>query len=259
MARYFLELAYNGASYCGWQIQPNAPSVQQSLQEALSKLLREEISVMGAGRTDTGVHAAYYVAHFDAQIEEIDQDKVYHLNAILPRDIVVYSAQRVADDTHARFSATERGYRYYISKRKSPFAGNLSMLYQRELDIAKMNHSAQELLKVSDFTSFAKLHSDNKTNICDVREAEWSENENFYIFAIRADRFLRNMVRSVVGTLVDVGRGKITHEQFMSAIEGKSRQLTGSSAPAHGLYLTDIVYDAQLFTPKFRSNELLRM
>lgn len=259
MSRFFLELAYNGGAYNGWQIQPNAPSVQQTLEQALSRLSRQEISIVGAGRTDTGVHAAYYVAHFDAENLSADSHWLYHLNAMLPKDIAVYSVAEVSDDLHARFGAKEREYKYFVAKQKSPFATGLSMRPIAAPDLEAMNRAAAYLLEVEDFTSFAKLHTDNKTNICHIVDARWVENDNFYIFVIRADRFLRNMVRSVVGTLLDVGRGKVTLDGFKEIVARQDRCAAGSSAPAQGLYLTDVVYDSSLFEAKYRDRPVIEM
>lgn len=211
---------------------------------------------MGAGRTDTGVHAAYYVAHFDAGCIEVNGHLLYHLNAILPKDIAVYSWQRVSDDLHARFSARERAYRYYVLKHKSPFFHTLASRQVSSPDLAAMNRAAAHLLEVSDFTSFAKLHTDNKTNICDVVHTRWSESSDFYVFEIRANRFLRNMVRSIVGTLLDVGRGKLTYDDFVRIVSEQKRSSAGSSAPACGLYLTDVVYDSELFSPQYRASDM---
>jgi tRNA pseudouridine38-40 synthase len=243
--RYFLELAYNGSHYNGWQRQSSSPTIQQTVEEALSQYLREPIEVTGAGRTDTGVHAAYYVAHFDSEKHLIDSDDfVYHVNSILPRDIAIRRVTPVAADAHARFDATSREYTYYIVPFKDPFRRDTSWQYFVPLDIEAMNRAAEWLLRFSDFTSFAKLNSANKTNICQVTEAQWERgSDGTLIFRIRADRFLRNMVRAIVGTLVDVGRGKISPERFGEIIEVRDLSLSSGSAPASGLFLTDITYN----------------
>lgn len=240
--RYFLELSYNGTNYCGWQRQTDAPSVQQTLEEALSLFLREDTEVTGAGRTDTGVHAAHYVAHFDsARTPDEMQTLVYHVNAILPADIALKSIRQVADDAHARYDAAEREYTYYILPFKDPFRRDTSWQYFVPLDIGAMNEAAAWLLRYDDFTSFAKLNSNNKTNICRVVSAEWTRGaDGELVFRIRADRFLRNMVRAIVGTLVDVGRGKITPTRFREIIEARDLSLSSGGAPARGLFLTDI-------------------
>ncbi len=245
--RYFLELSYNGSNYCGWQRQSDAPSVQQTLEEALSLFLRRDIEVIGAGRTDTGVHAAYYVAHFDADTELTDgKDLVYHLNSMLPGDIALKSVTPVADDAHARFDALEREYTYYILQYKDPFRRNTAWQYFVPLDVDAMNAAAGWLLQYDDFTSFAKLNSNNKTNICRVSSAHWRRGDKGeLVFTIRADRFLRNMVRAIVGTLVDVGRGKITPDDFRRIIEARDLSLSSGGAPAQGLFLTDIKYTSK--------------
>ncbi len=244
--RYFLELSYNGSNYCGWQRQPGAATVQQTLEEVLSLFLGENIEVTGAGRTDTGVHAAYYVAHFDADMKLPDgRDAVYHLNSMLPGDIALRSLTPVADDAHARFDALEREYTYYILPCKDPFRRDTAWQYFVPLDLGAMNRAAEHLLHCDDFTSFAKLNSNNKTNICRVMSARWRRDEGVdgeQVFTIRADRFLRNMVRAIVGTLVDVGRGKITTERFRQIVEARDLSLSSGGAPAHGLFLTDIKY-----------------
>ena len=262
--RYFLELSYNGTRYCGWQRQVDAPSVQQTLEEALSKLLRENIEVTGAGRTDTGVHAAYYVAHFDVGKAIGDEkDFLYHAGSILPPDIALKSIAQMADDAHARYDAVEREYSYYILPFKDPFRTATAWQYTVPLDVDAMNEAAAYLLAATDFTTFAKLGGGNKTNICRVTEAEWKVEEGCklpslrrrgggeadgvvgeqtLVFRIRADRFLRNMVRAIVGTLVDVGRGKITPERFAEILAARDLSLSSGGAPAQGLFLTDIKY-----------------
>lgn len=242
--RYFAELSYKGSAYCGWQRQPNAPSVQQTIEEALSTILRESVEVVGAGRTDTGVHAAFYVAHFDTTKEIADTDSfVYHLNALLPEDVAFGRIYVVADDAHARFDATEREYRYYVERRKNPFTRATSWQLTTPLDVEAMNRAAQVLLQTDDFTTFAKLGSNNTNNICHIFRAEWVEIEcGMVVFIFRANRFLRNMVRAVVGTLVDVGRGKITPEEFADIVASRDLSRSSSSAPAGGLFLTDVKY-----------------
>jgi len=247
--RFFLTLSYKGTAYHGWQIQPNAFSVQQALQDALSMLLRENIEVVGAGRTDTGVHAAYYVAHFDTESEKLlDKDHFcYHLNAILPKDIAVSAIQAVRDNAHARFDATLREYKYYVTQAKNPFQTDIAYHYPMHLDIERMNEAANALKDYTDFESFCKLHADNKTTICHIKESVWSKKDNMLVYTVSADRFLRNMVRAMVGTLIDVGRGKINVDQFRQIIEAKDRCAAGTSAPAHGLFLTDVQYSEELF------------
>ncbi|MFI3277738.1 MAG: tRNA pseudouridine(38-40) synthase TruA [Rikenellaceae bacterium] len=242
--RYFIELRYKGTNYCGWQRQNNDITIQGCIEDALSKLLRSKIEITGAGRTDAGVHASHYVAHFDHTNEAIDcQQLCYKLNVILPPDIAIKSVYPVDTELHARFSATMREYTYIIEPQKNPFSRELSWQYYVTLDIENMNRAADYLLKHNDFTSFAKLNSNNKTNICDVSYAEWHTSpKGELIFTIRADRFLRNMIRAIVGTLVDVGRGKYTHEDFNDIILSCDLSRASGSAPAQGLFLSDIKY-----------------
>lgn len=242
--RYFIQLSYKGTAYCGWQRQPNARSVQQTIEEALSTLMHEQIEIVGAGRTDTGVHAAFYVAHFDCAAPIADTDKLaYHLNAILPGDIACRSIYLVSDNAHARFDAVEREYRYYIQTHKDPFSRESAWQITTPLDIDAMNEAARVLLATEDFTSFAKLGSNNTTNICHIYRAEWVQIEcGMVVFIFRANRFLRNMVRAVVGTLVDVGRGKLTPAEFADIVASRDLSRSSSSAPATGLFLTDVKY-----------------
>ena len=248
--RYFIELAYKGTAYNGWQRQPNAPSVQQSLEEALSRRLGRATEVVGAGRTDTGVHAAFYIAHFDTVREIADTaDFCYHLNSMLPGDIAISRIYRVAYDAHARFDATEREYHYHILLGKEPFRRETTWQYFGTLDVEAMNDAASMLIEFSDFTSFAKLNSNNKTNICRIMRAEWSvRDDGVLCFTIRADRFLRNMVRSIVGTLVDVGRGRYTVADFVDIVAARDLSRSSAGAPAQGLFLSDVVYPSELFS-----------
>ena len=247
--RYFAELSYKGTAYCGWQRQPNAPSVQQTIEEALSTLLRENVEVVGAGRTDTGVHAAFYVAHFDTSKPIANPESfAYHLNALLPEDVAFKRIYAVGGEAHARFDALEREYRYYIEPRKNPFTRATSWQLTTPLNVEAMNRAAQVLLSTEDFTTFAKLGSNNTNNICHIYRAEWVEIEcGMLVFIFRANRFLRNMVRAVVGTLVDVGRGKITPEEFADIVASRDLSRSSSSAPATGLFLTDVAYDEKIF------------
>lgn len=241
--RYFLQLSYKGTNYHGWQIQPNAISVQEVIADALSKILREKIAVVGAGRTDTGVHASFFILHFNAENPIPEKlDIVYKLNSFLPHDIAVQKVWKVSDDLHARFSATSRTYRYFISTEKNVFGHETSFKYLKPLDVAKMNEAAKTLFDYEDFTSFSRLHTDVKTNNCKIMQAEWTMEEKQLVFVVKADRFLRNMVRAIVGTLLEVGKGKLTVEQFREIIEMKDRGAAGASAPAQGLFLVDIEY-----------------
>lgn len=243
MQRYFLQLSYKGTNYHGWQVQPNAISVQEVIEDALSKILREEISVVGAGRTDTGVHAKNYILHFDLEKSYPEKlDLVYKLNSFLPSDIAVHKVWMVHNEAHARFDAISRTYHYFISREKDPFSTDVSYKYLKSLDVAKMNEAAAKLFDYTDFTSFSRLHTDVKTNNCKIMQAEWIEKNNELVFVVKADRFLRNMVRAIVGTLLEVGQGKLSIEQFCEIIERKDRGAAGASAPAQGLFLVDITY-----------------
>ncbi len=252
--RYFIELSYDGAAYCGWQRQPDAATVQQTLERGLSTLLRESIEVVGAGRTDTGVNASYYVAHFDVEGDIKDcAHLVYKLNLILPHDIAVKRVREVTSEAHARFDAVEREYTYYISQRKNPFRRYSAWQYYVPLDVERMNEAAATLLEYDDFTSFAKLNSNNKTNICRVVRAEWRRaewDEDLLIFTIRADRFLRNMIRAIVGTLVDVGRGRYTVEEFREILHSRDLSRSSAGAPAVGLFLSDVEYSEDVYIEK---------
>lgn len=244
MPRYFIDLAYRGLPFHGWQIQPGEVTVQQTVEEALGKLMRVPTAVTGAGRTDAGVNARRMIAHFDAAEPIADTAAVVRgLNAMCGRDIAVRSIKPVHADAHARFDATSRTYHYYATLRKSPFFHTLSWQASRGLDYEAMNRAARTLLSVSDFASFAKLHSDAKTTICRVTEAEWRPvGTEGMVFVITADRFLRNMVRAVVGTLVDVGRGKLSVDDFSRIIEARDRCAAGTSMPPQALYLWDVKY-----------------
>lgn len=245
MFRYFLQLSYKGTRYFGWQIQPNAVSVQEVLEKTLSTVLRESVAVVGAGRTDTGVHALFYILHFDVLNEITEPDKlVFHLNRFLPADIAIQKIWKVDNEMHARFSAVSRTYKYFISTEKNPFTTETSFLYTGFLDVDKMNEAARILFYYNDFTSFSKLHTDVKTNNCKIYEAAWKQEDRQLIFTIKADRFLRNMVRAIVGTLLEVGKGKITIDDFKKIIEAKDRGAAGTSVPAQGLFLVDIEYNA---------------
>ncbi|MCI7777133.1 MAG: tRNA pseudouridine(38-40) synthase TruA [Bacteroidaceae bacterium] len=251
--RYFIQLSYDGTGYHGWQVQPNGVSVQEVLQKALSTLLRQPTEVTGAGRTDAGVHASMMVAHFDwpaahegEGCEEAPLDctqLTYKLNRLLPPDVAVQAVRPVGPEMHARFSATRRTYHYYIHTRKDPFLRGYSWQVNVPLDFALMNEAAQVLLEYSDFTSFSKTGTDVKTNICQLTEARWEQlKPGEWRFTVSANRFLRNMVRAIVGTLVEVGRHRMTISQMRHAIEAKDRQRAGESVPGHALYLTNIEY-----------------
>ncbi len=244
--RYFINLSYRGAPYHGWQVQPGDVSVQQVIEEALTTLLRRTTPIVGAGRTDAGVNARCMIAHFDTEVPLTEQQIVglqRSLSALCRPDITINSIIAVHDDAHARFDATNRTYRYFIHTADDPFIYPLSWKAPANLDFEAMNRAGQMMLGRRDFTSFSKLHTDVKTNICDLRKAEWVKiDDTRYYFEISADRFLRNMVRAIVGTLVDVGRHKITPEQVMQIIEKKDRCAAGTSMPAHPLFLWDVNY-----------------
>lgn len=250
--RYFLEMRYDGAAYCGWQRQPDQPTVQQTLERALATLLREKVEATGAGRTDTGVNASYYVAHFDCAAPIADPERtIFKLNFLLPADIAVLSLTPVAEGAHARFDAREREYRYFIEPRKNPFTRGAAWQYYVPLDVERMNRAAEILRQTDDFTSFAKLNSNNRTNLCRVTHARWTVDERGVLrFTIRADRFLRNMVRSVVGTLVDAGRGRYSTDDFREIVLARDLSRSSAGAPAQGLFLSDIRYPEALFTRK---------
>lgn len=251
MQRYFLFFSYDGTAYHGWQIQPNGISVQETLMKAVRILLRKpDVQVTGAGRTDTGVHAHMMAAHFDAE-NEVDVSWLKEkLNSILPKDIAVSKVSPVTERAHARFDALSRTYYYYVHTSKSPFLRNYSLHLVGHIlpDFRQMNEAAAILPEYTDFTSFSKLHTDAKTNLCNVSKAEWVQlNDTEWRFEITANRFLRNMVRAVVGTLFDVGYGRLDLDGFRRVIEGKDRCIAGSSVPAHALFLENIVYPDTIF------------
>ncbi len=243
--RYFIKLAYNGANYHGWQEQKNAPSVQQTITNAMNDILGRKISLTGCGRTDTGVHATEYYAHFEVE-EEIGGEGLEHLNfrlnSYLPKDIAIYDIYPVEAGMHARFSALSRTYKYYIHTRKDPFLLDNSWFVYGLDDIEIMNRGSKLLLEYEDFTSFSKLHTQTKNNICHISHALWEREDHRLIFTITADRFLRNMVRAIVGTLVDLGNHKIDLEGLRKIIESHDRSAAGQSVPAQGLFLNRVVY-----------------
>lgn len=247
MSRYFITFGYDGTNYHGWQIQPNANTVQQELQRALSILMRKDIEVVGAGRTDTGVHARHMAAHFDWDAPQLPMScdqLAYRMNRIVPRDIVVYEVKPVSDEMHARFSATYRTYHYYIHTRKDPFERHYSLQMNYPLDFEKMNEAAQMFLQHDDYAAFCKAGGDNKTTICHVTQAKWIQTSpTTWYFEITANRFLRNMVRAVVGTLIEVGRGRMTMEQFSDILHNGTRSDAGESMPGNALFLEEVGYD----------------
>jgi tRNA pseudouridine38-40 synthase len=247
MQRYFIQLSYNGNGFHGWQRQDNAHTIQQEIEEKLAVILQKTTQIVGCGRTDAEVHAKQYFAHFEAEIKMDLALWTHKLNCMLPNEIAIQKIREVEADAHARFDALARSYEYHIAKRKDPFNVKLVFEYTKELDVNLMNDCAQLLLEVNDFKSFCKAGSDAKTTLCDVRIAEWKETDDRFVFYITADRFLRNMVRAVVGTLLAVGKGKLTKDEFKLIMEAKNRSNAGSSAPASGLYLTQINYPKNIF------------
>ena len=243
MSRYFIHIAYNGANYHGYQIQPHAASIQEELEKCLSLKLGKKVSITGCGRTDTGVHARNFFAHFDVDepIQNVDF-LTEQVNLFLPRDIVIYRIWQVDDNLHARFDAVSRTYHYYISRNKNPFHTQDSYFLYGDLNVELMQQAADLLFEYEDFTSFSKLHTQVKTNNCKIMEAKWFEQDGMLVFRIKADRFLRNMVRAIVGTLLEVGRGKMSLMDFLKVIEKKNRCSAGLSVPAHALFLEEVEY-----------------
>jgi tRNA pseudouridine38-40 synthase len=241
--RYFIELQYDGAAYCGWQRQPDAMTVQGVIEAKLSMLLRVPTEIVGAGRTDTGVNASFYVAHFDSDVALDCAQLAYKMNKVLPDDIAILRIYEVEAEKHARFDAKLREYTYFLTTRKAPFRRYSAWHFAVDLDVERMNIAAKKLLEYEDFTSFAKLNSNNKTNICHISHAEWvTEADGTLRFTIRADRFLRNMVRAIVGTLVDVGRGRYSVEEFEDIIRSRDLSRCSAGAPACGLFLSRVDY-----------------
>lgn len=248
--RYFIRFAYNGTAYCGWQMQPNGLSVQEVLTKAMCTILRtEDIEIVAAGRTDAGVHARNMVAHFDVEDRlPAGLDLVNKLNSLLPSDISVIEIREVKPEVHARFDALSRRYEYHLVLQKDVFRHPFAMRIYNPLDFDRMNEAAKILFKYTDFTSFSKLHTDVKTNNCKIMAARWEQREEEWIFIVEADRFLRNMVRAIVGTLLEVGRGKMTIDEFRQVIDAKNRCNAGSSVPAKGLFLVEVAYPENIYT-----------
>jgi tRNA pseudouridine38-40 synthase len=240
--RYFIQLSYNGSTYHGWQNQPNAVSVQEVLEKGLTTLLNQEISIMGAGRTDAGVHATEMFAHFETDGFFNSNDLIFKLNSFLPKDIAIQDIFKVKSEAHSRFDALSRTYLYRISLDKSPFNFDAAYFVKQSLNVDLMNEASKVLLTYKDFQCFSKSQTDVKTYHCDIMEAEWFFKENELHFVIKANRFLRNMVRAIVGTMINVGIGKLTIEDVHAIIQSKNRSEAGFSVPAHGLYLTNIAY-----------------
>lgn len=243
--RYFIHMAYNGTRYHGWQIQPNAISVQQVLEEKLSLLSRYTIKVIGCGRTDTGVHAADFYAHFEVNDVVDTKYLVFKLNTMLPHDIVVFDIFEVKEEDHARFTALSRTYQYFIHNFKDPFKKGTSYFVKDALDVEAMNEAGKIMTNYIDFTSFSKTGTDVKTNNCEVEYAHWKQIGDSYVFEVKADRFLRNMVRATVGTMLDIGRGRFKPEDMHTILQAKSRCKAGYSVPAEGLFLYKIEYPSE--------------
>jgi tRNA pseudouridine38-40 synthase len=245
MSRFFIHLAYDGTAYHGWQMQPNGITVQQVLNDALSTILRQPLMAHGAGRTDTGVHARQFFAHFDIERSfsaKECQQLIFSLNGILPKDICVYEVFQVEPDIHARFSAISRTYEYIICRQKDPFFVNRAWFNTQQLDIDVMNKGASILMEYNDFACFSKSNTQVKTTNCQITHAAWESKDHLLKFTITADRFLRNMVRAIVGTLTELGCGKIAIDDLRIIIESGNRRKAGFSAPAEGLFLTQILY-----------------
>lgn len=242
-----MELAYFGKAYHGWQRQPNALSVQEVVEDSLSTLLQETIEIVGAGRTDSGVHAKQLFAHFDTE-KELDQQFVFRLNSLLPKDIAAKDIFQVKSDAHARFDACSRSYEYHLVSTKDVFAIDTAYFVQKELDLEKMNEAAQILLEYRNFKCFSRSRTDVRTYNCTIAEAYWEKEKNILIFHIRADRFLRNMVRAIVGTLLQIGLGKMEVKEIHDIIRSEDRGEAGASVPAHGLFLTRVEYPKSIYS-----------
>ncbi len=245
--KYFLQFSYNGKAYHGWQNQPNAISVQEVLEKAFATLLREKVSLVGAGRTDAGVHAKQMFAHFEIDPIQDVKDLKYKLNAILPEDIAVQEIIHVSKEAHARFDAVSRTYEYWITQRKDPFYKDGAHYVKQDIEIERMNEAALLLLEHDDFECFSKSNTDVYTYLCDITAANWVIEDDLLIFTITANRFLRNMVRAIVGTLLDVGVGKSNIDDVKAIINSKNRSNAGTSVPAKGLYLTQVIYPKSTF------------
>jgi tRNA pseudouridine38-40 synthase len=248
MSRYFLEISYDGTAYHGWQVQPNGISIQQAIEEKLAVLFKQPIQITGSGRTDAGVHAMRQYAHFDCEQLPCTKDELaYKLNRMLPIDISVRDVYKVTDTAHARFDATLRSYHYHISFVKDPFRYKYRYSLWQPLNVPLMQEAAKMLFNYQDFASFCKYNHDAKTTLCKIQKAEWVESPGQLNFIISSDRFLRNMVRAIVGTMVELGNGKISLEDFKQVIEAKDRQAAGFSSPAAGLFLAEVHYPEEIW------------
>jgi len=246
MMRYFIDISYNGKNYHGWQIQKNAVSVQSTIQDVISKILGKSTDIVGSGRTDTGVHAKSQVAHFDVN-KEVDNDFIYRVNAFLPQDISINSVNQVVDNSHARFDAISREYIYKIHDLKSPFVDGLSTFYNKKINMDLINEACSTIMKNSDFQSFSKVKTEVKNFNCIISHASIRRKNNFYLFKFCANRFLRGMVRALVGTLLQLNEGKINLKEFKLIFEKKNREYAGPSAPPYGLYLNKVNYNSDIF------------
>lgn len=245
--RYFFTIAYKGTNYHGWQRQPNAMGVQQKVEEVFSTILNQKAEIVGSGRTDSGVHATAQIFHFDLSEEMEPEQLLYKANKMLPHDVALKHVRKVKDEAHARFDANKRAYQYHIVTEKNPFAIDQAYFFTQELSIEKMNLASEKLLKYQDFESFSKVKTDVYTFNCDIFEAFWKQEQESLVFHIKANRFLRGMVRAIVGTLLDVGQNKITVEDFENIIKAKNRKSAGRAVPAHGLYLTEVQYPNEIY------------
>jgi len=240
--RYFAEISYDGSAFHGWQIQPNAFSVQEEIQTKMERILQTPVSVTGCGRTDTGVHATQFFLHFDSELE-LDHEFVYSFNQVLVSEVAVHGLWVCPENVHARFDAKSRSYRYKLHSRKSPFLRNQSYYFRPELDVNAMNEGAEIIAGHTHFDAFCKSNTDNKTDICRIDHCQWVSEGSRMEFEVTADRFLRNMVRAMVGTLLLVGQGKLSLEQLKTILESRKRSNAGESVPAHALFLEKVVYD----------------
>ena len=250
MSRFFIEIKYDGTNYHGWQIQDNANSVQAEINKAISTILQEKIEVVGAGRTDTGVHAQQLFAHFDIVNEFNIEKTIFKINKFLPDDISCTAITRVDNEAHARFAATARTYEYWVIPNKNPFLQNKAYYSPYSLNLDLMNEAAKQLLNYTDFSCFSKSNTDTFTNDCDITFAQWEQKNDYIVFTITANRFLRNMVRAIVGTLLEIGQERLTISELDSIIKSKNRSNAGTSAPAHGLYLTEVKYPNEIMNAK---------
>jgi len=247
MPRFFISLAYNGTAYHGWQLQNNAVTVQEKLNGALSQLLGQQINCYGCGRTDTGVHASNFIAHFETEKEILIEQLLFKLNSYLPEDIAIFNISPVTQDGHARFSAESRTYRYYVHFQKNPFKTKQSLYLRKEPSLALMEKACNVLLNTQDFSSFCKVKSDHETHLCELVKADLVKDKNGFYFEVKSNRFLRGMVRALMGTLLEVGYGKMTLERFKDVVALKNRNLAGPSVKAHGLFLVDIQYPKHIY------------